>query len=124
MTPLRAPTRPGEPSMDFELWPAKKELQTRARALAETHMAPRAAEVDRTEAYPWDHVERLRAAGMIGMTIAKELGGQELGYLEAVLAIQEKAKHCRPSARIGGETKQGAAGAVLQNGTPPRPNPP
>ena len=45
--------------MDFELSPAQKELQARARALAETHMAPRAAEVDRTEAYPWDHVEQI-----------------------------------------------------------------
>ena len=83
--------------MDFELSPAQKELQARARALAETHMAPRAAEVDRTEAYPWDHVERLRAAGMLGMTIAKELGGQGLGYLEAVLVIEELAKHCGAS---------------------------
>src|SRR5262247_2088666 len=84
--------------MDFELSPAQKELQARARALAETHMAPRAAEIDRTEAYPWDHVERLRAAGLIGMTIAKELGGQGLGHLEAVLVIEEMAKHCGPSA--------------------------
>ena len=90
--------------MDFELSPAQKELQARARALAETHMAPRAAEIDRTEAYPWDHVERLRAAGLLGMTIAKELGGQGLGYLEAVLVIEEMAKHCGASARIVVET--------------------
>src|SRR6266851_310528 len=118
MAPLRAPTRPGEPSMDFELSPAQKELQTRARALAETHMAPRAAEVDRTEAYPWDHVERLRAAGLLGMTIAKELGGQGLGYLEAVLVIEEMAKHCGASARIVVETNMGAIGAILKYGTP------
>jgi len=50
-------------------------------------MAPRAAEIDRSEAYPWDHVERLRALGMLGMTIPKELGGAGLGYLEAALVI-------------------------------------
>src|SRR5262252_9966850 len=104
--------------MDFELSPAQKELQARARALAETHMAPRAAEVDRTEAYPWDHVERLRAAGLLGMTIAKELGGQGLGYLEAVLVIEEMAKHCGASARIVVETNMGAIGAILKYGTP------
>jgi 3-sulfinopropanoyl-CoA desulfinase len=38
--------------MDFELSPSQQELQRRARALAEAHMAPRAAEIDRTEAYP------------------------------------------------------------------------
>jgi alkylation response protein AidB-like acyl-CoA dehydrogenase len=104
--------------MDFELSPAKKELQARARALAQTHMAPRAAEVDRTEAYPWDHVERLRAAGMLGMTIANELGGQGLGYLEAVLVIEEMAKHCGASARIVVETNMGAIGAILKYGSP------
>jgi alkylation response protein AidB-like acyl-CoA dehydrogenase len=104
--------------MDFELSPAQKELQARARALAETHMAPRAAEIDRTEAYPWDHVERLRAAGLLGMTIAKELGGQGLGYLEAVLVIEEMAKHCGASARIVVETNMGAIGAILKYGTP------
>src|SRR5215468_9518707 len=118
MAPSRAPTPAGRTPMDFELSPAQKELQARARALAETHMAPRAAEVDRTEAYPWDHVERLRAAGLLGMTIAKELGGQGLGYLEAVLVIEEMAKHCGASARIVVETNMGAIGAILKYGTP------
>src|SRR6266508_1877643 len=104
--------------MDFELSPAQKELQARARALAETHMARRAAEIDRSEAYPWDHVERLRAAGMLGMTIAKELGGAGLGYLEAVLVIEEMAKHCGASGRIVVETNMGAIGAILKYGSP------
>ena len=104
--------------MDFELSPAQKELQARARALAETHMAPRAAEIDRSEAYPWDHVERLRALGMLGMTIPKELGGAGLGYLEAALVIEEMAKHCGASARIVVETNMGAIGAILKYGSP------
>jgi 3-sulfinopropanoyl-CoA desulfinase len=104
--------------MDFELSPAQKELQARARGLAQTHMVPRAAEIDRTEAYPWDHVERLRAAGMLGMTIPRELGGQGLDYLEAVLVIEEMAKHCGASARIVVETNMGAIGAILKYGTP------
>src|SRR5262252_8955219 len=116
--PSRGSTPAGRTPMDFELSPAQKELQARARALAETQMAPRAAEVDRTEAYPWDHVERLRAAGLLGMTIAKELGGQGLGYLEAVLVIEEMAKHCGASARIVVETNMGAIGAILKYGTP------
>ena len=103
--------------MDFELSPAQQELQARARALAEAHMAPRAAEIDRTEAYPWDQVERLRAGGFVGMTIPKALGGQGLGYLDAVLVIEEMAKHCGPSARIVVETNMGAIGAILKYGT-------
>jgi len=104
--------------MDFELSPAQKDLQARARALAEAEIAPRAAEVDRTEAYPWDHVERLRKGGFVGMTIPRALGGQGLGYLDAVLVIEEMAKHCGPSARIVVETNMGAIGAILKYGTP------
>jgi 3-sulfinopropanoyl-CoA desulfinase len=103
--------------MDFQLSPAQRELQARARAMAEAHMAPRAAEIDRTEAYPWDQVERLRAGGFLGMTIPKALGGQGLGYLDAVLVIEEMAKHCGPSARIVVETNMGAIGAIIAYGT-------
>jgi alkylation response protein AidB-like acyl-CoA dehydrogenase len=103
--------------MDFELSPAQQELQARARAIAEAHMAPRAAEIDRTEAYPWDQVERLRTGGFLGMTIPKALGGQGLGYLDAVLVIEEMAKHCGPSARIVVETNMGAIGAIIAYGT-------
>ncbi|HKA81235.1 MAG TPA: 3-sulfinopropanoyl-CoA desulfinase [Xanthobacteraceae bacterium] len=103
--------------MDFELSPAQQDLQARARAMAEADMAPRAAEIDRTEAYPWDQVERLRAGGFLGMTIPKVLGGQGLGYLDAVLVIEEMAKHCGPSARIVVETNMGAIGAIIAYGT-------
>ncbi len=104
--------------MDFQLTESQKELRERARALAEAEMAPRAAEIDRTEAYPWDHVERLKKAGLVGMTIPVELGGQGRSYFDAVLVIEEMAKHCGPSARIVVETNMGAIGAIVKYGTP------
>jgi alkylation response protein AidB-like acyl-CoA dehydrogenase len=102
----------------FELTPEQETLRQRARELARTHMAPRAAEIDRSEAYPWDHVARLRQAGFLGMTIPKELGGEGRSYLDAVLVIDEMAQCCGPSARIVVETNMGAVGAVLAYGTP------
>src|SRR5436190_4362957 len=108
----------GEPHMPFELTPAQADLRKRAEALAQAHMAPRAAEVDRTEAYPWDHVERLKQAGFVGMTIPVELGGQGLSYLDAVLVIEEMARACGPAARIVVETNMGAISAVVKYGTP------
>jgi 3-sulfinopropanoyl-CoA desulfinase len=104
--------------MDFQLTASQEELRERARALAEAEMAPRAAEVDRTEAYPWDHVERLKKGGFVGMTIPVELGGQGRSYFDAVLVIEEMAKHCGPSARIVVETNMGAIGAIVKYGTP------
>src|SRR5690349_16730464 len=107
-----------EDTMLFQLTAAQQDLRERARAMAEAHMAPRAAEIDRTEQYPWDHVERLKAGGFVGMTIPVELGGQGLSYLDAVLVIEEMAKKCGPSARIVVETNMGAIGAIVKYGTP------
>lgn len=92
-------------------------LQAQARHLARTELASRAAEVDRSEAYPWDNVEALKEAGFLGMTIPKELGGRGLTYLDAVLVIEEIAKACGVSARIVVETNMGALGAVLAYGS-------
>ena len=55
--------------MDFALTEAQRHLRTEARRLAETVIAPRAAELDRSEAYPWDNVAALREAGLLGYTI-------------------------------------------------------
>ena len=104
--------------MQFQLTPDQIALRDRARRMAREHMAPRAAEIDRTEAYPWDHVARLREAGFIGMTIPTALGGQGRSYLDAVLVIDEMAQVCGPSARIVVECNMGAIGAVLTYGTP------
>ena len=101
----------------FQLTAEQLALRERARKLAREHMAPRAAEIDRTEAYPWDQVQRLREAGFCGMTIPRELGGQGLSYLDAVLVIDEMAQACGPSARIVVETNMGAIGAILTYGT-------
>ena len=73
---------------------AQQDLQQRARALARETIAPRAAEVDRTEQYPWENVKALNDAGFFGMTIPKQYGGPGLGFLEAALVVDEVAQAC------------------------------
>ena len=58
--------------MDFDLTPDQRDLQQRARALT-GDITARAADIDRSEEYPWDNVERLKAAGFFGMTIPHRL---------------------------------------------------
>ncbi|HIO83704.1 MAG TPA: acyl-CoA dehydrogenase family protein, partial [Deltaproteobacteria bacterium] len=53
----------------FELSQTQKELQSTARGFAKKEIAPRAAEIDRTEKYPWENVELLTKQGFMGMTI-------------------------------------------------------
>ena len=103
--------------MDFALTDAQIDLQARARALALDKFARRAAEIDRSEDYPWDNVEALKAAGFFGMTIPEPLGGGGLGYLDAVLVIEQVAQVCGPTARIVVEANMGAIGAIMAYGT-------
>ncbi|MEM7224175.1 MAG: 3-sulfinopropanoyl-CoA desulfinase [Pseudomonadota bacterium] len=93
------------------------DLQARARALAEGTIAPRAAEVDKSEAYPWDNVAALKEAGFFGMTIPQAYGGQGLGYLETTLVIEEMAKVCGVTGRIAVEANMGAVGAIMAYGS-------
>src|SRR3546814_1890078 len=67
-------------------------IREKARELANAVIAPRAAAVDREEAYPWDNVRALREAGFVGMTIPRDLGGPGLGFLEVALVIEEMAR--------------------------------
>jgi len=101
----------------FHLSDTQREIQDAARRLATAEIAPRAAEVDRSEAYPWANVECLKAAGFMGMTIPREYGGQGLGYLDAVLVIEEMAKVCGVTARIAVEANMGAVGAIMAYGS-------
>ena len=103
--------------MDLALTPAQRQLKARAEALADGEIARRAAEVDRSEAYPWENAAALKAAGFMGITIPKAYGGGGLGYLEAVLVIQALAKRCGVSGRIAVEANMGAIGAIMAYGS-------
>ncbi len=92
-------------------------IQQAARRLADGAFAPRAAEVDRTEQYPWDNVEKLTEAGFMGMTIPRDYGGRGLGYLEAVLVIEQVARACGVTARVVVEANMGAIGAIMAYGS-------
>ncbi|MDH3231400.1 MAG: acyl-CoA dehydrogenase family protein [Alphaproteobacteria bacterium] len=101
----------------FELSDTQKALQQQARTLAQREFAPRAAEIDRSEAYPRDNIETLVKAGFMGFTLPREYGGQGLGYLEVLLIVEEIAKACGVTARIVVEGNMGAIGAIMEYGT-------
>jgi alkylation response protein AidB-like acyl-CoA dehydrogenase len=103
--------------MLFELPPAARDLQSLARHLAEQTIAPRAAEVDRAEAYPWNNVAALREAGLLGYTVPREYGGAGGSFLDAAVIIEEMARVCGVTGRIAVETNMGAISAVMQYGS-------
>ena len=106
--------------MRFDLTAAERNLQQRARELARGPIAARAAEIDRTEEYPWDNVALLKEAGFFGMTIPAAYGGQGASYLDAVVVIEEMAKCCGITGRIVVEANMGAIGAIMKYGSDPQ----
>ncbi|HET8616826.1 MAG TPA: acyl-CoA dehydrogenase family protein [Actinomycetales bacterium] len=98
------------------LTPDQLKLQDDARALASV-FADRAAEVDRTEQYPMQNAKELAAAGFMGMTIPKELGGPGLTPLDVVLVVEEISKGCGVSGRIVVDGNLGALSIVLKAGS-------
>jgi 3-sulfinopropanoyl-CoA desulfinase len=106
--------------MQFDLTPTQRALQGKARELARGPIAGRAAEIDRTEQYPWDHVDLLEEAGFFGMTIPLDYGGRGGSYLDAVLVIEEMAKCCGITGRIIVEANMGAIGAIMRYGSEPQ----
>lgn len=103
--------------MQFDLTPEQKSLRSRARELAQSVIAPRAAEVDRSEQYPWDNVKALTEAGFMGMTVPRAYGGLGHSYLDAVLVIEEMAAACGVTGRIVVEGNMGAISAIMTYGS-------
>ncbi|MGJ3260200.1 MAG: 3-sulfinopropanoyl-CoA desulfinase [Rhodospirillales bacterium] len=101
----------------FQLTDEQLEVQASARKLATDVIADRAAEVDRTEEYPWHNVEELAKAGFTGMTIPKEWGGRGLSFLHAMLVVEEMAKVCGVTGRIVVEANMGAVSAIMRYGS-------
>ena len=96
---------------------AQESLRERVRELAEGPVRERAAEVDASEAYPWDNVTLLKEAGLLGMTLPGEFGGKDADWLDAVVVIEELSKHCAVTGRIAVETNMGAVSAIMAYGT-------
>src|SRR6202021_420862 len=61
-------------------------------------IAPRAAEIDKSNQFPRDLWPKIGALGLHGITVEEEFGGSGLGYLEHCLAVEEIS---RASASVG-----------------------
>jgi alkylation response protein AidB-like acyl-CoA dehydrogenase len=64
-------------------------LRETARRFAENEVAPRAAELDETEAFPRDIYQALARLGLLGITVPDAMGGAEAGVLAYALVMEE-----------------------------------
>lgn len=71
------------------LTPEQEEFRQVVSGFAQKEIAPRAAEIDRTNRMPEDVFPKLGEMGLLGVTVPENLGGLGLGYLEHTIAMEE-----------------------------------
>jgi isovaleryl-CoA dehydrogenase len=86
------------PGLDFQLGEDIDALRDAVRAFADAEIAPRAAEIDRSDRFPMDLWHKMGALGVLGITVPEEDGGAGMGYLAHMVAMEEIS---RGSASIG-----------------------
>ena len=80
--------------MCFELSEDHRMVQDMVRKMANEHIAPRAAEYDRTREFPWENIKKLAELGLMGVTVPEEYGGSGMDSLAYVLVIEELSRAC------------------------------
>jgi len=83
---------------DFGLGEGIDEIRRQVRRFAAEQIAPRAADIDRSNEFPRDLWPALGELGLLGITVPERWGGTGLGYLAHAVAMEEIS---RASASVG-----------------------
>ncbi len=86
--------------MDFGLNEEHRMVRDMVRDLARNEIAPRTAQVDKTEEFPSDNIQKMAELGLLGLPYPEEYGGGGGDYLGYAIAVEEIARACGSTALI------------------------
>lgn len=86
------------PGLNFQLGEDIDALRDAVRSFAQDQIAPRAAEIDKSDQFPMDLWPKMGELGVLGITVPEAYGGADMGYLAHMIAMEEIS---RASASVG-----------------------
>lgn len=86
------------PTLNYGLGEDIDQLRDMVYTFSQNEIAPRAGDIDRDNAFPMDLWKKLGDLGLLGMTVAEEFGGSNMGYLAHSIVVEEIS---RASAAVG-----------------------
>ncbi len=86
------------PGLNFQLGEDIDALRDAVRDFCLAEIAPRAAEIDRSDQFPMDLWRKMGDVGVLGITVPEAYGGANMGYLAHMIAMEEIS---RASASVG-----------------------
>ncbi|MGZ3241505.1 MAG: acyl-CoA dehydrogenase family protein, partial [Burkholderiaceae bacterium] len=86
------------PGLTFDHGDDIAALRAAVQQFAQAEIAPRAAEIDRSDQFPMDVWKKMGDLGILGITVEEEYGGAAMSYLAHIVAMEEIS---RASAAVG-----------------------
>ena len=99
--------------LSFSFTEEQDAFRLSVRQLAEDKIAPRAAEIDAADEYPWDIDDLLVKAGFAGVSYPEEHGGAGGGAVELCILVEELSRASAGVALIPAVNKLGAIPVLL-----------
>ena len=104
--------------MDFALDKQHGMCRDLFRDFAQNEVKPLAQEIDETERFPMETVQKLGKYGMMGVPVPREFGGQGCDTLTYVLLVEELSKVCGTTGVIVSAHTSLCADPIYKFGTP------